>query len=157
MDITNSTATGSGIDLDTYLGIENIITGSGNDSINSDATAFFANTINFNLGNGSNDKVVLSSGAVGTDATTFASKLQNVEYLDFRAANTSGGALVIDGNDVFSMTDSSHTLRLDIRNSFALNVQAGSYAMSSVTTGNLTACTFTSGGSFAAKLDVYTT
>jgi hypothetical protein len=154
-DLTNNTAVGTGIGTDTYLGIENINTGSGNDRISSDAGNFFANTINFNLGSGSNDNIVLSGGTVGTDATTFASKIQNVEYLDFRNANTTSGNLVIDGNDVFAMTDASHNLRLDISSGFGLTVQAGTYAVSSSTTGAQTTYTFTDGGSFAAKLDVF--
>jgi Ca2+-binding RTX toxin-like protein len=153
-DITNNTASGTSIGTDTYLGIENVNTGAGDDRISSDAGNFFANTINFNLGSGTNDRVVLSGGAVGTDATTFASKIQNVEYLDFRNANTGGGNLVIDGNDVFAMTDASHSLRLDISNSFGLTVQAGSYAVNSSTVGAKTTYTFTSGGNFAAKLEV---
>lgn len=154
-DLTSNTAIGTSIGTDTYLGIENINTGAGNDSISSDAGNFFANTINFNLGSGTNDRVVLSGGAVGTDATTFATRIDNVEYLDFRNANTGGGNLIIDGDDIVTMTDSNASLRLDIGVGFGLTVQAGSYAVSSSTTGSQTTYTFTSGGNFAAKLDVF--
>jgi hypothetical protein len=107
------------------------------------------------MGGGSNDSVVISGGTVGTDATQFSSRLQNVETLDFRNANTNGGAMVIDGDDVFALTDSAHVLRLDIDSSFNLNVQAGSYDIASSTIGALTSYTFSTGGTFAARLDVY--
>ncbi|MFN7610534.1 MAG: hypothetical protein ACK5QX_06285 [bacterium] len=61
---------------------------------------------------------------------------------------------MIDGDDIVTMTDSNASLRLDIGVGFGLTVQQGSYDLSSATVGAQTTYAFTSGGNFAARLEV---
>jgi hypothetical protein len=136
--------------------VEKINSGSGNDIIVSNPANLFANTILFDMGAGSNDSIVLSSGTVGTDATTFANYIDNVEYLDFQNANTASGNMVIDGDDVFTMTDAGHALRLDINGAFGLTVNGGSYILDvGPTVGGITTYTFLTGATPVATLEVH--
>lgn len=154
-DLNESSATSTAIGSDTYVNIENIDSGSGDDFITGSPSSFFANTVTFDLGDGE-DSVVLSSGTVGTDATTFASKLENVEYLNFLNTNTASGNMVIDGDDVFMMTDIDHALRLDINGAFGLTVNGGSYTLDTgATVGGVTTYTFLTGATPMATLEVH--
>lgn len=158
-----SSATSATTGTDSYLNVEIINSGSGNDIVNSTPANLFANTIQYNLGsNGAitvsnlGDSIVLSAGTVGTDATTFASRFDNVEYLDFRNANTAGGNLVFDGDDVFTMTDSLHALRLDISSGFGLDVLGGSYTLNTgPTVAGVTTYSFLTGATTIATLEVH--
>ena len=152
---TNSATSGS-VGTDSYLNIEQINSGSGNDVINSTPANLFANTILFDMGFGNFDSIVLSAGSVGTDATTLADHFHNVEYLDFRNANTGGGNLVFSGDNVFAMTDSHHALRLDISNAFGLTLQGGSYTLSNgPTVAGVTTYTFSTGATPVSTLEVH--
>lgn len=150
-------ATGTSIDQDDYLNIENIISGSGNDTITGTATELFANTINYDLGAGTNDRITIDGvSTVGTDATVLANRFNNVEYLDFLLGNTASGNMVIDGDDVVSFTDSNNALRLDISGGFGLTVNAGTYTLSTgPTVGGITTYSFLSGATPVATLEVH--
>ncbi|NBO17990.1 MAG: hypothetical protein EBV03_01970, partial [Proteobacteria bacterium] len=159
VDLNASRITGSSISTD-YLNVENVVLGTGSDTINTSAAALFANTIMFNMGAGTTDKITINSvGTVGTDATTFASKFDNVERLDFLLANTAGGNMVIDGNDVVDLTNSSAFLRLDISAAFGLTVQQGTFTTltSANLGGGVTQYYFSNGGPTLATLDVHVT
>lgn len=158
VDVNTSRITGSSISTD-YLNVENINTGTGSDIVNASATNLFANTINFDLGGGAgSDRIVINSvGTVGTDATTFTSRFNNVERLDFLLANTAGGNMVIDGNDVVDITNSSAFLRLDISAAFGLTVQNGTFTTLGTSSlgGGVTQYLFSNGGPTLATLEVH--
>ncbi|MBY0408290.1 MAG: hypothetical protein K2Q01_11420, partial [Rickettsiales bacterium] len=151
----------TGLGTDSYLNIENIFTGTGSDTITTTAANLFANTIQFDLGGGAgSDRITIGSvGTVGTDATTFASKFDNVERLDFLLANTSGGNMVIDGTDVFDITGTSRNLRLDISSAFGLTVNAGAGYTLNIDNSNIafTRYNFQVAAVTQAQLDVYVT
>ncbi len=155
-NLNTSSAVSGSVGTDSYLNIEQINSGSGNDVINSTPANLFANTILFDMGFGNFDSIVLSAGSVGTDATTLANHFHNVEYLDFRNANTGGGNLVFSGDNVFAMTDSHHALRLDISNAFGLTLQGGSYTLSNgPTVAGVTTYTFSTGATPVSTLEVH--
>ncbi len=150
---TSSVAKPSG--TDSYLNVEQINSGSGNDTVNSTPANLFANTIVFNLGAGQ-DSIVLSAGTVGTSGTVLSDHFKNVEYLNFLNANSAGGNLVFNGDNVFAMTDSSHALRLDINAGFGLTVQGGSYSVANgPTVAGVTTYTFSTGATLISTLEVH--
>jgi Ca2+-binding RTX toxin-like protein len=156
-NMNQNSAVGAAIGSDTYVNMEQILSGSGDDSITSNPGNLFANTILFDMGDG-NDSIALSSGTVGTDASTFANLISNVEYLDFRNANTASGDMSIDGDDIVSMTDSNNALRLDINSAFGLDITGGSYTLDvGATVGGVTTYTFLTGITPVAMLEVHVT
>lgn len=152
----NSAKIGAAASVTSYLNIEVINSGTGNDIVNATPGNLFANTIQYNLGTGANDSIVLSNGTVGTDATSFASRFDGVEYLNFLAANSAGGNMVFDGSDVFDMTTGTHALRLDINAGFGLTVQGGGYTLNTgPTVGGVTTYSFLTGATTMATLEVH--
>ncbi len=162
-NLNTSSAANANIGTDSYLNVEQINSGSGNDVVTTTAANLFANTVNYNLGGNSSafpadgDNILVTAGTVGTDATTFMSHFTNVESITMNAANTAGGNMVIDGTDVFGITDSHHALRLDINNAFGLTVQAGAgYTLNTgATVAGVTTYTFLASGVPTATLEVH--
>lgn len=162
-NLNTSSINNGNIGTDSYLNIEQINSGSGNDVVTTTASNLFANTVNFNLGGNTSsfpndgDNILVTGGTVGNDATTFMSHFTNIESITMNSANTAGGNMVIDGVDVFGSTSGSHQLRLDINNAFGLTVQAGAgYTLNtSATVAGVTTYTFLAGASVAATLEVH--
>ncbi len=119
--ITTSSVTGSLSGTDTYVNIENINTGAGNDTFTATVSALLANTINYDL-NGGSDTVNILSGALSGAASQFSDNFDDVEILNFQSAT---GSLTLTGDDVAALTDSNKTLRLNISSSFVETITSG--------------------------------
>ena len=161
---TNSTATFTrGAFTDSVINIERFTLGNAGDNMTIDTGSITgllsANSGSFNAGGGS-DTIAVSTGTGNTltgadiDGDTMANIFRNIETLDFRSTDLTGGdRFDITSAQVVSMTDSGKALKIIIDGTniaFSdINV-TGSFTTS--TSGNIQTYTFTDGS--GARIDV---
>jgi Ca2+-binding RTX toxin-like protein len=150
--ITTTSVAGLLSGTDTYLNIENINTGAGNDTFTATASALLANSINYNLGSGQ-DTVSVTSGAMSGSISAIASRFDNIETLNLQAAT---GSATITGDDVVGLTDSNRVLRLNINTLFTETITSGTQYLLTNTTNNGTHVTYDFAfGTQTARLNIY--
>jgi Ca2+-binding RTX toxin-like protein len=113
---------------DSFSNAETILGGSGGDLFQLDAASLLGTPLYFNGGSGT-EQVIVNSGVMGTDASDFASKFDNVEQLRLNGTTQNmGEKLTIDASDILDMTsgNSAKTLTLFVGSGFGLDIQAGS-------------------------------